>query len=82
MAYLQTVAVDGVSITGNGTPADPLVSSVGTLLAPAAPPAPVPALPDWEQPAPLNLEDGWKQLLEAHHFTFLSISLDRMIRFK
>ena len=58
VAYLQTVAVDGVSITGNGTPADPLVASLGTLLPPAAPPAPVPALPDWEQPAPLN-PGGW-----------------------
>lgn len=62
VAYLQTVAVDGVSITGNGTPADPLVSSVGTLLAPAAPPAPVPALPDWEQPAPLN-PGGWVEAI-------------------
>ena len=62
VAYLQTVAVDGVSITGNGTPADPLVASLGTLLPPAAPPSPVPALPDWEQPAPLN-PGGWVEAI-------------------
>ena len=62
VAYLQTVAVDGVSITGNGTPADPLVASLGTLLPPAAPPSPVPVLPDWEQPAPLN-PGGWVEAI-------------------
>lgn len=62
VAYLQTVAVDGVSITGNGTPADPLVASLGTLVPPAAPPSPVPALPDWEQPAPLN-PGGWVEAI-------------------
>lgn len=62
VAYLQTVAVDGVSITGNGTPADPLVASLGTLLPPAAPATPVPALPDWEQPAPLN-PGGWVEAI-------------------
>ena len=57
VAYLQTVAVDGVSVFGNGA-GTPLSSEVGQVLPPAAPPTPVPALPDWEQPAPLT-PVGW-----------------------
>ena len=57
VAYLQTVAVDGVSVFGNGA-GTPLSSEVGQVLPPAAPPTPVPALPDWEQPTPLT-PVGW-----------------------
>ena len=61
VAYLQTVAVDGVSVFGNGA-GTPLSSEVGQVLPPAAPPTPVPALPDWEQPAPLT-PVGWVETI-------------------
>jgi len=63
VAYLQTVTTDPSTLSGDGTPGNPLVGQfVGTVLPPTAPPTPVPALPDWEQPFPLN-PAGWVDVL-------------------
>jgi hypothetical protein len=63
VAYLQTVTTDPATITGDGTAGNPLVGQfVGNVLPPAAPPTPVPALPDWEQPVPLT-PVGWVEVI-------------------
>ena len=63
VAYLQTVTTDPATITGDGTAGNPLVGQfVGNVLPPAAPPTPIPALPDWEQPFPLN-PAGWVEVI-------------------
>ena len=63
VSYLQTVATDPATITGDGTAGNPLVGQfVGNVLPPTAPPTPVPALPDWEQPAPL-IPAGWVEVI-------------------
>jgi len=63
VSYLQTVTTDPATITGDGTAGNPLVGQfVGNVLSPAAPPTPVPALPDWEQPVPVN-PVGWVEVI-------------------
>jgi hypothetical protein len=63
VAYLQTVTTDPATITGDGTAGNPLVGQfVGNVLSPTAPPTPVPALPDWEQPVPLT-PVGWIEVI-------------------
>ena len=49
---------DGNGDIGSASNLQDVAYLEGTFIPPAAPPTPVPALPDWEQPAPLNAI-GW-----------------------